>query len=329
MSTQIHFLKNEKAFGLVEVLVAMGLMAIVGWGISTMLSNTGKAQKAIQAKDIQREVMAEITSHLSNKTACLNSFGGSNPASAFTKTTIVDSLNIAKYTVGTNHGSNLVQYTEFKIEDWLAEAGYTTQGRANLTVKLMKLGTIIGVKDIEQKIGLRVKLDASNNISECFSTATNANGFWLPGAANPSDIYYGGGNVGIGTPNPVANLDISGNIEAQGTIKAGAQNPGSGCSSMGAQGFDASTGAPLFCANTGVWTAVGGAGVIVSGSNPGCPSGKVFSQRYWTTPSCANYGNVCGLYQGWAGSPPMCESCQNWERCHMCQSTAWNKAICI
>ncbi len=116
--------------------------------------------------------------------------------------------------MGASHASNLVQYKEFKIENWQPDAGYTNQGKANLSVKLFKLGDVIGVRDIEQKIGLSMKLDASNNISECFSVGTNANGFWLASPTNLGDIYFAGGNVGIGTTSPGYNLDVLGGLRA-------------------------------------------------------------------------------------------------------------------
>ena len=316
MFQKLDIFKNKKAFGLVEILIATGLMAVVALGLATMLSNAGKAQKGIQAKDMQREVMAEISTHLSNKSACLKSFGGSNPNTPFTRSSIKDALNNNKYVVGTNHGSNLVQYKEFRIEDWSPDAGYTTQGRANLTVKLTKLGDVIGVKDIQQSTGLRIKLDASNNISECYSIGSSSDGFWKASPSNISDIYFSGGNVGIGTTSPVAKLDVTGNLalngkdtiqagdswlrlnqssaylsgtltpsnfnasgvtigslyynpgpgnlHVQGEIKAGAASTGAGCSTEGSFAYDYGTHAPIFCSNTGVWTAMGGGGAGIN-----------------------------------------------------------------
>lgn len=44
-------------------------------------------------------------------------------------------------------------------------------------------------------------------------------GAWLSGAGN--DIYYNAGDVGIGVVNPDVKLDVSGQIEATGTVQAG------------------------------------------------------------------------------------------------------------
>lgn len=208
--------KNKKGFGLVEVLIVVGLMAVVSIGIVTMLSNANKAQRGIQAKDLQREAMAEIGSHLIDRTACFNSFGGlgSNPAAPFTKTIIKDATGATKYQTTTNHNSNLLQYKEFKIQDWVADVGFPNQGRANLNVTLTKLGDVLGVKDISQKLGLRIKLDASNNILECYSIGSSTDSLWKPTPTDISNTYYDVGNVGIGTNAPSSALQVNGTITA-------------------------------------------------------------------------------------------------------------------
>lgn len=330
----MKFLKNNKGFGLIEVLIAAGLIAVVALGVATMLSNANKAQKGIQAKDMQREVMSEISSHLSDKTACLNSFGGSNPASTFTKTVIKDALNNAKYTVGSNHGSNLLQYKEFKIEDWLADAGYTTQGRANLTVKLTKLGDILGVKDIQQSIGLRVKLDASNNISECYSSgAGGADGLWKSSAFNISDIYYGGGNVGIGTTSPGAKLEVA------GEVKVGNAGLACGAINEGALRYNFTSKSMEFC-NGIAWTAMGGGGggQIISGNNPTCPANQVTVGRNWiarsgcSIPQGQETSTTCPTATGWSSGVPTCHiswSGDNRDGVVTCSATQWTEVKCL
>jgi hypothetical protein len=65
------------------------------------------------------------------------------------------------------------------------------------------------------------------------------------------------------------------------------------------------------------------------GDNPLCPAGYHMISRSWTTPSCSNSGSACALYVGWSGAPPQCESCANWEACHMCSSTSWDAVYCV
>ena len=199
--------------GITEVLVAVGLMAIVSVGLMTMVSNANKSQRGIQAKDMQREVMAEIRTLLNNKTACLNSFGGGNPSAPFTRASIKDSASVDRFIIGANDKSNLLKYTEFKIEDWLADAGYTTQGSVSLTVALSKEGDVSGAREIKQKITLKIKRVAAGGITECFSIGSSSDGLWQVSPANPSNIYYSAGNVGVGTDTPASKLDVAGEVK--------------------------------------------------------------------------------------------------------------------
>lgn len=67
----------------------------------------------------------------------------------------------------------------------------------------------------------------------------------------------------------------------------------------------------------------------VQGPQATCPAGKTAFAYKWTTSSCSNYGNACALHQGWSGTAPSCESCVDWEKCHMCSSTEWDAVMCM
>ena len=252
MKFKNYSINKPSGFVILEVLIAAGLLGIVSYGIVTMLSNASKSQRGIQAKDMQREIMAEISNLLTNKTACLNSFGGGNPIASFTRTDIYDSTSpgpVSKFKTTTKHGSGLLEYREFKVDDWQPGAGYTDKGKANLTIKLTKVGDTLGVKEIEQKIIL--KLNASNRITECYSTGSSYSGFWNASPANLNDIFYSGGKVGIGTTTPLDSLHLN-NIGGGGNY-TGMQITNSGVSGRSYGLYVTANGNVIGDGKLGIW----------------------------------------------------------------------------
>lgn len=101
---------------------------------------------------------------------------------------------------------------------------------------------------------------------------------------------------------------------------------GAACSPNGLIGRS-SAGDMLSC-QSGVWGS-GGKVEVIYGSNPVCSANKIPVARYWTQPGGSNYGNYCTLQTGWAGvTIPSCESCVNWEKCHMVYSASWSATAC-
>lgn len=124
-----------------------------------------------------------------------------------------------------------------------------------------------------------------------------------------------------------------GNIRSDGRLSVGevlqldqVNSAGSECGSNGLVSRDVS-GALLSC-QSGVWGTHGKVDVI-NGNNPVCPANKIPVARYWTQAGGSNYGNYCTLQTGWAGvTMPSCESCVNWEKCHMVYSQTWSATAC-
>jgi type II secretory pathway pseudopilin PulG len=196
--------KNNSGFGIVEVLVAIGLVAIMAVGITSMLTGAMKSQKGIQAKDQQRDLTSEIRALLNDNNACKNSFNGGNPSTGFTKANIINGAGVTKYSIPGKDKTGMLNYEEFRVDNWVADASSVVQGRADLKIKLSKVGDTGTAKDIKPDvITLKVTLSgAGGTIVDCFSIGMQSDGFWKVSPANSNNIYYNAGNVGIGTTTP-------------------------------------------------------------------------------------------------------------------------------
>jgi len=69
--------KHQQGFGLMEVIVAVGLMAIVAAGISSLMTNQLKAQRTVELRGDRSAMLRQ----LSLSTSCQATLGG-NPAAA-------------------------------------------------------------------------------------------------------------------------------------------------------------------------------------------------------------------------------------------------------
>ena len=317
----------------------MGLMGLVAVGMTTLLTTVMKSQRSLQAKDQQRELTSELRNLLNNKTACTNSFGGQNPQLGFTVLNIKDAAGTVKYSVNTNDKSGLLMFNEFKMTSWVADAGFTTQGNAELKVKLIKTGETLGVKDIKPDIiTLKVKRDAAGNVIECFSIGVAGDGFWQPSPMNISNINYMGGNVGIGTQAPTAKLNVAGEIQIS--------NTGIGCSAAneGAQRYNSVLKTMEFCNGTSWGSVSGSAGFTVfSGANPTCPVGKTAYFKNWTAKTCGVGGcqPLSCTTGGWGAAGVKSPTCtfrnggaQMNSYCALgtwgiCDSTTWSQVLCL
>jgi prepilin-type N-terminal cleavage/methylation domain-containing protein len=214
---------NQRGMTLIEVLVTVAIAAIVMTSIATMMSDIFKAQRTVQSKDANRDIVQAIRELLTDPLICKASFGGGDPNGAgFSKTQIVDSAVPAniKYQTGVQYLNNLVTITSFKVKDYAADnAAVTSQiGKAELTITMNKVGATVGGIEMRAIIILQINLDASNTIAQCYSIG-GADWLWRISPADMADIYYKGGNVGIGTSTPRAHLHIAGNATGLAQVK--------------------------------------------------------------------------------------------------------------
>jgi hypothetical protein len=231
---QLTIIQNNRGLSLIEIMIAGALLSIIGVGVGTIINNTSRSQRGLQAKDQQREVVAEIRTMLNSKVACQNTFGGLDPVAGANAigNAIRDAANVARYSVGGNHSSNLLRYSGFTVSDYVADpAPAVNQGKAVLTVRLDKIGDTLGVRQLVERINMQVKLNGAGRIVECFTFGSLSDGIWQISPFNSSNIYYSAGNVGVATDNPDTTLQVSGSVRARFGPTNGytfTDNPGGG-----------------------------------------------------------------------------------------------------
>lgn len=283
---------------LISVMVAAGIGLIVMLGMTNMMTDIFKNQRSVQSKDANRELTSSVRQVLTDPVACGKTFGTLGPYTGPTDTqtvlTIKDKNNAVVYDTVATYQNGLVRFSGFEVTNYNSGTK-----QADLNLKANKVGADVGGTQMMSKIFLKLTLDAANKITSCIAVGS-ADSLWQL-AANNSDIYYSGGNVGIGTASPTAKLDVAGGIRPSA---ATANGP---CSPLGAQAYDSTTGAPLYCSNLSKWTAVsksptgtlcgahfgetcgtGWRGVIYcNGQDPlnGCPSG--YTRWYGGTGYCS------------------------------------------
>jgi prepilin-type N-terminal cleavage/methylation domain-containing protein len=204
------FIKHKKGFSLVELLIvvaAMAGLALVGMQISKNQNQT------FTKGNFDSDVLLttnEINAILSDPVKCLATIGGMNALS--TKKGI-NSINNGKFyslesgsAPISGYGNSNLQIQNYALS---ATASDLASNNSYLLINYQNknlLKTNSGSSLITKKINLYVEVNGSSNITKCRSLSSSSTDIWTRGMG--SQIYYSGGNVGIGVKNPVGNLDV-------------------------------------------------------------------------------------------------------------------------
>lgn len=233
-------IKKQVGMSLLEVLIAVSLLVIISTGITSVMSNTAKQQRSIQAKDNQRDVSAKIRSVLSNRTGCMNTFG--SKAVDATITDIKDSVGNSVFAVGSTDSSGLIKVESMKLENWVELNSTFKIGSANFKVVLSKVGDVLGSRTLNpDNINIQIKTDAASTIVDCIYAGQLGNENLWSKDAGGTNIYYEIGNVAIGHADPKAKLDV------QGEIKVGNTNTACSVDTEGTQRYSSASKAMEFC----------------------------------------------------------------------------------
>lgn len=214
------FRLNEKGMTLVETMVAAGLLGGLAVAGMTLFKTQNKAQKTVEVNYEVSATLNAIRSILSDSTNCRLSVGnnvrtpntGTGSITQLVKRVGATTTNI--YRVNTD-----LPGTQLKISSYALSQAYPNVDPASETMLVINFarGSNVQTNAVTKTVKLNYTL-TSANIQECNAVAATEDSVWeLEGTIGP-DIYYPGGNVGIGTSNPdeLLHLANSGAIRFDG-----------------------------------------------------------------------------------------------------------------
>jgi hypothetical protein len=236
-------LLSQKGMSILEAVVALGLLGLGSYFLTGVFKNGVVGQKTLLAQDDARVLTDNISSILSDRIACENTFGGiaasPNPPPAANPVdgdgtdvlNIVNAMMKAEFTVGKSYGNRGIKLvgiriggtgvdTKTQIQKWVP--GFPPITGVALVLLSWKqtgnTGSHSGPQIMTRFILVNVtNIDALHRIVTCTSQggggAGGGSSFWTL-ASNGLDIYNsnngGLGKVGIQTTTPKAALDVEG-----------------------------------------------------------------------------------------------------------------------
>lgn len=203
-------MRFKNGFSFVEVMIAAAALAGVALiGMQLMKSQTKSTAKTSFTSE-SNLIMNEIVGILSDPDKCLATLGGK---SALNTTSGINSISSNKYFIlsnasapATGYGNEGIKIISYTLN---ATAAEVAANNSTLTISYQLkniLKTATGPQELKKKINLYVKVDTSNNITFCRSLSSSSTDIWSRG--NGSDVFYEGGNVGIGTDQPYSLLHL-------------------------------------------------------------------------------------------------------------------------
>lgn len=203
-------MRIQKGFSLIEVLIATGLMAMIGLAMANYFQNNIKAQQTVGKGYEKDSLHEEIRRFLSNEKDCSATFSGINPATPLDVQKLIIAPNVdSKYVKSAVLGGGHIKITAMAWGGYAANASAPGSGIAILSVNYQKVGESIGPADYKPKeIEINVVSDTlTGKLVSCQSRSAMSDGLWTRSTVTDlvptqKNIYYNAGTVGVGTDTP-------------------------------------------------------------------------------------------------------------------------------
>ena len=184
----MNFSGNQKGFSLVEVMLVLAISSILGVVVMQTMRDSANAMAFSEAKFEEQELARQIQSNLIYKPGCEVNLGTKvlGPVNATELEKVFDFAGNDLFEKGQTVGNSIkITGFEFNIKPeaiagynairaaWPADQTYYMLD-AEFKIKTQKLKTTLGAKEVVRTIPVRVKIDASSTVRECFSTSDAA-----------------------------------------------------------------------------------------------------------------------------------------------------------
>lgn len=185
---------NKSGFSLVEITIAIGLLAALSVGAMKVLTGMKKSSAFSEAKLSELEIRKNIAVILTDKVACQNTFSGISIGGVVNQ--VKDASGNNKFVVGEVYGNDNLLISTMRTSD-KNQVESDGSRLVDLIVGLKKNKVTTNQNTVEVKIQLKVIApSAIGNISSCFSETGNIleqacdsqNGIWL-GSLCSLDLY--------------------------------------------------------------------------------------------------------------------------------------------
>lgn len=242
---------SELGFGLVEMLVALGISGVVAYSAMNMMVSNTKSQSAVKKNFEVNEVVEQIVRILYKEENCSENFRNLDPNSA-SVSSIKEEINGVfsnKFLVNQADSTGVV----IKQIDLAKNHPGLSPNEFLLKLSFYKKSQSLP-ELIQKQIAVTYVPTGTGTIQTCFVNS-NTTTYWDHSAADMKNIFYSGGNIGIGSGAPAFPLEVN------GAVRPG---PPGVCNSSteGSMAFDPILTNMVFC-NGVDWKSVGTA---ISGS---------------------------------------------------------------
>lgn len=233
-----------------EMVIMLGVGAVVTLGVMKLTESQSKSQTTIKKNYAIISLNEQIKSILSKEENCTESFRGIPPTGS-SLTSLKNKVNgtftnVLPVNTPDTDGLTIKSYS-------LSNSGLSAP-ETNLRIDFSRGKSAL--KDETHKfITIRYSVDGSGNILSCYGLANNSI-YWARATNEEKNIFYEGGNVGIGTNDPKVSLDVNGDMRP---------GPPGTCSalSIGSIAYDPTTQTIRICTATG-WNSPTGAGTLTT-----------------------------------------------------------------